>query len=258
MSDSDPKDPPRSSARSLIFGFRYGEVLVALGLASVLSLAVLPLYISARERALVASTRFTLRATAEAIESYNIDHEAYPACGIAEGEPHTYESQQIWQPEVDTVIPAGVLTANSFAPSGSGARRLVTFRLGANGHPPASLTTPVAYLDDLPADPFARTRGASFGYFAHGSGLGWILFSMGPDRDENVSPRPDAAKAPGEPRSRPTPGGPGDVSPRVAELYNINSDFPYMWQITPELSDATYDPTNGLYSSGDIIRMAGE
>lgn len=138
------------------------------------------------------------------------------------------------------VIPGGVPTIHSGLPPGSGARRSPTFRIwtdppvrlsarGARGATPHTLTTPVAYLRAFPPDPFADSRGATFGYL--GIGMGWILWSPGPDRDEN------------------DPGGPADIGARVERIYS-----PGRGQPSPALVALMYDPTNGVLSDGDIIR----
>jgi hypothetical protein len=185
-----------------------------------------------------------MRETASAIAAYFVDRGEFPASGVATGPERVYASHLFWEPEAPARIASGVATVNSFAAPRSGAARLVTFRVAerdASGAlvGPATLTTPLAYMPEFLEDPFARTRGASLGYFAHGRGLGWILFSLGPDRDENA------------------PGGPGQISPVVERLYNHASAFPGMWQPPPELIDATYDPTNGVGSRGDLHWMAG-
>ena len=125
---------------------------------------------------------------------------------------------------------AGLPTA---APAGPGGSTIGSIGL-------ATLTTPVAYLSRFREDPFSRTPNASLGYFGHGNDSGWIIFSLGPDRDENSA------------------GGPGDISPTVEKLYDLSSDFPGMWIPSSKLIDARYDPTNGLFSNGDIYRMHGD
>lgn len=219
---------------------RWGEILAAAMLTLIVGAAVMPGFLRARERGEAAAARDRMRATAAAITSYFVDHHAFPACAAAGGAERTYASQLFGEDPAQSRIPSGVTTANSFATPESGAYLLVTFRLGgpaARG--PASLTTPVAYLPRLLADPFARTPGASLGYFVHGSGLGWMLTSFGPDRDENA------------------PGGPGDINPRIERLYDLASVFPNMWLAPPDLIDLTYDPSNGLASSGDLYWVAG-
>lgn len=238
-----PKPLHLSLLRELLSPPRLAEIGVALLLAFIFSAVFVPRYVVSRERASVARAKKQLHATAIAIEAYHADHAVYPASGIAAGASRSYLSQQIWMADQQTTIPAGVPTIHSFAPADSGAARLVTFRIGGNnggGSTLATLTTPIAYLPQFIPDPFMRTRGATFGYFSHGSNLGWILFSMGPDRDENAR------------------GGPGDISPNVEAIYNINSEFPYMWQPGEALVDATYDPTNGLMSDGDIYYIQGQ
>lgn len=236
------------------------EFATALVIVCVLGMGIGRRFLHARERARVSSVRAMLHETARAIESYHVDHLAYPAAGCAAGPSRRYESQQVWQAVQIASIPAGVKTINSFAlgdsrdsrdSQDSGAARMVTFRIGGDSPESitqsptsssglATLTTPIAYLRRFHADPFARTRGASFGYFSHGSGLGWIALSLGPDRDEAAT------------------GGPGDISPHVERLYDLNREFPYMWFAPPDLVDRTYDPSNGIFSDGDIYIRQGQ
>lgn len=212
----------------------------ALLLAMLAAIIFIPKFLQMRERRQVADARILFRQTAMALDAYYVDHEAFPPSGVALGARGGYESQQIWQPEVISSLATGVTTANSFASSDSGAHRVVTFRLPGPNEKFATLTTPIAYLaGGLREDPFATTAGASIGYFAHASRLGWILFSLGPDRDER------------------DPDGPGEISPRVEQLYDLVNHFPYMWEPSDELVRLTYDPTNGIGSEGDIYWAGG-
>ena len=91
------------------------------------------------------------------------------------------------------------------------------------GPSPRALTTPVTYLTCYFEDPFAH-RGQTFGYWVppddKNSTHGWILFSPGPDGKFNL----DWTK----------------YDPRVP-------------QPSPEILAASFDPTNGALSRGDII-----
>lgn len=89
---------------------------------------------------------------------------------------------------------------------------------------PATLTTPVAYITSYFNDPFANVPGDTFAYHTkeEGGATGWVLFSPGPD-------------------------GRFDFE---WELYS-----PLTPQPSPDLIPYLYDPTNGLLSSGDLIRF---
>jgi hypothetical protein len=84
-----------------------------------------------------------------------------------------------------------------------------------------TLTTPLAYITSQPTDPFAPVPGS--GYLYHSRGKGWMLMSAGPDGDYDV---PSA--------------------------FFHQSDAPS--SVTLLLS--AYDPTNGMKSSGDILRFS--
>jgi hypothetical protein len=86
---------------------------------------------------------------------------------------------------------------------------------------PLGVTTPVAYITSIPRDAFAPNS-ISFGYFS--DSVGWILFSPGPDKDYDIDPVRD---------------------------YDGSTTQPSLHLLTT----ATYDPTNGARSDGDIWRV---
>ena len=49
------------------------------------------------------------------------------------------------------------------------------------------LTTPISYVTSFFVDPFADTRGSAYGYYAQKNGF--IVYSFGPDVDENEDPQ---------------------------------------------------------------------
>lgn len=213
------------------------EIVTSAALATAAAFAVLPGWMRANERTHLAKASSEIQRTAIGLGAHYVDHGAYPPCGVAEGRAGRAEVAEERRPAA-----AGVTTANSFAPESAGARRLVTFRLPDRGRGEdfSTLTTPVAYLDRLPVDPFAYTEGASPGYFLATEGSGWIVWSLAPDRDENAA------------------GGPGDIGRSVESLCDVNTAFPYMWQASPALIGVTYDPSNGTFSNGDLWRIGGK
>ncbi|MBN1478383.1 hypothetical protein JXA47_16635 [Candidatus Sumerlaeota bacterium] len=230
-------EPPPVSP-TLRFNLR--ELILIAALIALMLAALTPWYQRRRELARVAQVRADLRFVTIAIEAYYIDNMAQPACGIAEG-PARIVSR--CGGALTRAVPSGVLTANSSTPLGSGARRMITFRLrhvttsqsrGRTTRVPSTmihtLTTPVAYLHSHPTDPFADSPGATFGYF-HDPG-GWIVWSPGPDRDENA------------------PEGPGDLGALVEFTYDSSIAQP-----SPRLLTFQWDPTNGHQSSGDLFRV---
>ncbi len=113
-------------------------------------------------------------------------------------------------------------------------QNLISYRL-------IPLTTPIAYIPSVNLqDPFLKLIGAqgwnddvirlSYAYRNHEYWLpeqrfkSWVLCSFGPDRDSD--------------------GG-------------LNAEL-WARQLIPEESVTIYQPTNGLYSSGDIVRTGGE
>lgn len=81
-----------------------------------------------------------------------------------------------------------------------------------------SLTTPIAYLSRLPLDVFAPEAGSRYGYFT--TGTAYLIWSAGPDRKYDL-----------------------DISQFDPDQERQSAEF---------FARFTYDPTNGLVSSGDI------
>lgn len=99
-----------------------------------------------------------------------------------------------------------------------------TFRTAQDGYQGATLTTPVAYVPDLPFDPWHMPK-SPYGYYAPGPHQ-WIAFSCGPDNRYDIDWK---------------------------QICTSNTE-----ELRKRISAFRYDPTNGLLSSGDIIRMVGE
>lgn len=166
------------------------------------------------------STRIAafLPALSSALDAYLADHDEFPASR-----------------------PLGDFAPEPELMSGTGAARLEGIDPGRAGGP-AGLTTPVAYLETLPLDPFTgrRThipfltmRRATWPLAYHRAEVldaetgvrtfGWMLWSPGPDGRYDILD-PEAFFDPSE------------SDPR------------------PELIEKTYDPTNGSFSRGDVFR----
>jgi len=135
---------------------------------------------------------------AVALEAYFLDHNEYPPA----------------------IEPRGRLLPTS--PDGS----VVSY-----GFAPPMLTTPVAYLESLPVDPFAENRPhrkLTYRYATNGAGC-WILTSNGPDRDADIRIR-----------LYPVPGK-GDCSPgRIFQCFS--------WY-----GGGIYNPDRGPRQGGDIV-----
>lgn len=166
-------------------------------------------------RAEVSQARSDMRALATVLESYFIDHGAYPV-----GRP-----LQNFTERKERLKKIG--GENLLGPEPG---------MGRSLH---GLTTPFAYIKTIPMDKYSNaprprlfymgrffTRSHDRGivpYSYYVEGNAWILFSAGPDLDYDIHPV---------------------------------SDFEYDgWEPTASLLLKSYDPTNGVASSGDIFRI---
>jgi hypothetical protein len=168
-------------------------------------------------RSKVSQARSDMRAIATALEAYFVDNMHYPA----------------WA--------KGDQGANAFAGPHAGAYHIHTFRIWRDEGERGifrTLTTPIPYLPSYLRDPFASTRGAYYGYYCDLNG--WVLYSWGPDMDENQRNK-------------------WDLEPDVETAYRSVFAQPTLTLLagTSSLSGEayTYDPTNGTISPGDIYRV---
>jgi type II secretion system protein G len=228
-------------------GFTLIELLIVVAIIAILAAIAVPNFLEAQVRSKVSRAKTDMRTLATALEAYYIDNNDY--AGSA------------------TPIAAGDgFTVNSTLAANGGAWNRITFQTYRPQSNPDgmgnTLTTPIAYITSLPADPFADTKAATFGYFNSGGG-GWLTWSYGPDTDEKVangeiqkylmacSWNTDAVNKI-DLKGSLTASAPCTIySPNMtnpnADLTAgplDGSDFAY-----------TYDPTNGTNSKGDVWRV---
>ncbi len=163
----------------------------------------------------VSRVRRDMRSMATGIEAYSVDNAWYPA--------HTgIRELMIGIDDVPAEIAFGT-----------------TFRRYLGRFEAMTLTTPVAYLTDYPLDPFAEPVAAPFRYYATLDNVGWILASFGPDADWREG---------------------GDIefdNATIATVYVPRFATPSSTLLTGagRRGAYTYDPTNGLFSHGDVWRI---
>ena len=221
-------------------------------LAIVLTIAWIPNFFEGSTRAKVARVKADQRSLATGLEAYYVDQGCYPAWTSLSG-------SNKWTGE------DGLGHINAFSGRGTGASSIHSFRV-RTALPDKSaanqffmLTTPVSYISSIMPDPFADTKGATYGYYA--TATGYIVYSFGEDRDE----APNAQ------------GHVGDIDSALEatdllhvrtgnpeSLYDPNAAQPSITLIcgpTPPWAEAhgtgafTYDPTNGTTSEGDVWRV---
>lgn len=182
-------------------GFGVVEFITCAALATAVSFGIVPGIVRSTEHTRVSRAYKELREAALAIESYAIDHRAFPA-GTRSAQAKKHAGQlSPFSPQQTALEPIPEST-DSNAAREAGSLEPITFRLPSieRGETFATITSPIAYLESLPVDPFSRKSDSPPGYFVSPDGSGWILFSLGPDRDENVYP------------------GPGDIGSRIYEV----------------------------------------
>lgn len=154
-----------------------------------------------------------------ALETYYLDHNAYPA----------------WTAASTLNLFSGIKGIPGIL------KKLPTFAQ-QDGSALATLTTPIAYINTIFTDPFAPDDKMTFCYWTpdpdatqlathdgvttHGFGIGYILWSPGPD-------------------------GVYDLTlDNIAQAYTPQTIVPNAY-----LLDRTYDPSNGTPSRGDVYRF---
>lgn len=202
-------------------GFTLIELLIVVAIIAILAAIAVPNFLEAQVRSKVSRAKSDMRSYATGIESYYVDNNTYPVSARAGRDPGAGNINK-YLPKASATIPnvstfAARLTANSFA----------------------TLTTPIAYVTSSFPDPFADSKGATFGYYSDTNG--WILWSFGPNTDESVM------------------GELQGSSNAVETVYNSMQSQPSTTLIaganTAPPSAFTYDPTNGTVSGGEVWRV---
>lgn len=95
----------------------------------------------------------------------------------------------------------------------------------------SSLTTPTAYIQSLPSDPYLREmhkpdqHPRPYSYYTDPKFLGWIVWSAGPDKNYDLTDK------------------------NISSLYDPESPQP-----SNTLLLYSYEPSNGTISGGDLFR----
>ncbi|MGI8905858.1 MAG: hypothetical protein ACR2IE_05125 [Candidatus Sumerlaeaceae bacterium] len=204
-------------------------VCAAMALALV-AMGVSPSLESARTAADLARAEADMRSLATGIESYYVDNMQYPPSGRA-----TTTNYLIRDPERFVSLKYTVgSTVNDRCSTASWSRQLVTFRLRDSGQQFSTITTPIAYVERLPIDPYADDPQATYAYY--NSFNSWVTYSPGP---LGWPSQPPAAY-------RLEPELP--VHDRLLPLAGNSEMLP------GHVSVMSYDPTNGSESRGFVIR----
>ena len=201
-------------------GFTLIELLIVVAIIAILAAIAIPNFLQAQIRAKISRANNDLRNIGTALESYYVDHNAYP--------PHNDE----WW-----------LFIGHSAITGAG-RPPEWFQ------PMEFLTTPIAYITTLSADPFAHApQDPSYNYPYR-----YIVptqHSLQQDQDQD----------PLYLGTRRTMGqwmawscGPDLFSHIAQELLAIRWGGATVDSFNESFIDRVYDPTNGIESSGDIYR----
>ncbi|MBX7244922.1 MAG: type II secretion system protein GspG [Candidatus Sumerlaeaceae bacterium] len=200
-------------------GFTLIELLIVVAIIAILAAIAVPNFLEAQVRSKVSRNKADLRSLATGLEAYAVDNNAYPPA---------------WDTTFGGTLTWGTLVTPPF-----------------HSRVPNYITTPISYMTSLPEDPFRSTTvGAltpplnlverrqiyfNFKYYFVTPSLAppnvnnfteatklagaWLMYSIGPDRDEFN-----------------TPGAVAVVGQRVYR---------------------DYDPTNGTVSLGNVFRTQG-
>ncbi len=244
-------------------GFTLIELLIVIAIILILISIALPNFLEAQTRAKVTRAEADIRNLATAIEFFRTEYSNYPI--------GTDNPDSVPLPVKELFEGYGEYAFYTFRTvfSGDGGATLGYYGLPANtpvGVVPG-LTTPNAYIETIPTDPFTTNPGyISYSYREDRSQptYGWVVTSFGPDMDEGENVGKSTS---GDPSRTPlTPlvdarasGRNGDISERGAHPGSNGSGFaggPKVPRglLEDQLKFLAYSPTNGTKSEGDIYR----
>jgi prepilin-type N-terminal cleavage/methylation domain-containing protein len=229
-------------------GFTLIELLIVVAIIAILAAIAVPNFLEAQTRSKVSRVKADFRALATAVESYRVDHTAYPE---GTDNPNNYPQE----------------IATFFGPRAGG---YYAFRTrGANGvqvgRDFAGITTPIAYTTSIPTDPFAKQAAGFLTYCYRNAKIGkngWILTSFGPDADV-LEDRGRLGVGTDNPNQfstfsdTKTPARLGDVNEVAVTAIFDGTSTVAVGSLQSNLQDLSYDPTNGTISDGDIIYVSG-
>jgi prepilin-type N-terminal cleavage/methylation domain-containing protein len=203
------------------------ELLIVVSMIAILSAIALPNFMEAQTRQKVARSSADLRVLSAAIESYAIDNGTYPTAAIN-----------------STGVPS--LSGPSLVDSSLAGSGWVSYRY-------IRLTTPIAYITKIYEDPFAS---AGFAVTAAQLGLNYdsydyinaLLFYPGGVFDSATANWRGAGISSGS-MWRLAGAGPD-------ELNTFGGS--YVGAIPASSGIVDYDPTNGMVSKGDIVRIGSK
>ncbi len=217
-------------------GFTLIELLIVVAIIAILAAIAVPNFLEAQVRSKVSRVKSDQRSLATALEAYYVDNNLYPAAArgtstaVIGGTGPNANVQQ--SPTAEGNVNGKILPVNAalVANYSFAAQQATGAKMG-------TLTTPIAYITSLFPDPFMDTKAATSFYFANSSG--WILWSPGPDTDQNT-------------------GGDLGLNQSVETVYDIRISQPSVVLLTGGPGTAgsySYDPTNGTVSPGDVYRV---
>ena len=227
------------------------ELLIVVAIIAILAAIAVPNFLEAQVRSKVSRVKSDFRSVATAVEAYRVDNNKYP---VGTDNPNNYP-----QVIADFFNPAGLAAGYYTFQTRTGSGGLVGRDFG-------SITTPIAYMSTVPTDPFAQ-QAAGFLTYCYRNAKdvqnGWVLTSFGPDTDifENAGGKLGAGTTNTNPLSTAvdskSPARLGDVNERavisVIEGGSSGVSRNSAALLIPNLTDLSYDPTNGTISDGDII-----
>jgi prepilin-type N-terminal cleavage/methylation domain-containing protein len=225
-------------------GFTLIELLIVVAIIAILAAIAVPNFLEAQMRAKISSVQSDLRSLTTGIESFQVENNIYPRAAS------TYKLGLNAGPADKADANPNIKLRLTFASIGQGNTSDAMIGTGANARK-LTLTTPVAYLAQIPNDVFAESSGVVYGY-ANAADMGWIVWSASPTGGEGTSLLDSSLKQ----HSRYGGKGPsGGMDPNTWKFGSCTVYNPGRNNPSDDLKKMTYDGTNGTSSAGDIWKL---